>query len=130
MSVRRRVCAATCVSVTAVFGANIVSAQAYVHNWSCTAYAASQCYDYQGVQYNSWQGVKADVGDYVLPEVCAKGITAASNIRAGSGCASNAFQKRACFSGGTPDTWGYVYWAGGLAGPYPISGRGDTSTCP
>ena len=110
--------------------ANVASA--FPHNWSCYAYSASQCYDYQGYPslYYPWLGVKADVGDFVLSEVCAKGITAAGNYRTGSGCATNTFQKRACFSGGSPDSWAYVYWGGGYAGQITVSGRASTDGCP
>lgn len=106
------------------------TAFAYPHGWNCTAYSGSQCYDYTGTQYNPWVGVYAYVGDFVLPEVCAKAITSQNNIRAGSGCASNSFRKQACFSGGSPITWAYVYWAGAITGTRPIAGRADTVTCP
>ncbi|HEX4344863.1 MAG TPA: hypothetical protein VHZ31_04815 [Solirubrobacteraceae bacterium] len=108
-------------------------ATAFPHNWNCYAYSAGQCYDYQGYPpniYYPWLGVKADVGDYVLSEVCAKGITAAGNYRTGSGCATNDFQKRACFSGGSPDSWAYVYWGGGYTGQITIYGTASTDGCP
>lgn len=74
--------------------------------------------------------MKADVGDFVLSEVCAKGITSNGNYRTGSGCATNNFQKRACFSGGAPDSWAYVYWASGYSVQIPVYGRASTDGCP
>lgn len=105
-------------------------ANAYPHYWSCSnAYAASQCYDNAGQTYNPWRGVKIDVGDFTVPTVCAKGITAAGNIRSGSVCSFNTFQARACFSGPTPETLAYGYWNGG-SGTRPVHGHAETSFCP
>jgi hypothetical protein len=110
--------------------ASAPSASAYGHTWSCSAAAdGSQCYDYSGTIYNPWLGVYAYVYDYSLPSVCAKGITAAGNIRSGSGCMGG-FYDRACFSGGSPSSWGYVYWDGIPGGYYPIEGHASTDSCP
>jgi hypothetical protein len=107
------------------------TASAYPHAWQCTAAEYIQCYDNTGTQYNPWRGVVSDLGDNARPHVCAKGITANNNIRSGSGCTPNlAYSFRACFSGGTPDTWGYVYWGGNNTGPILIRGRARTERCP
>ena len=121
-----------CALTTAASGTAASTASAFPHNWSCYAYSASQCYDYRGYPnlYYPWLGVKADVGDYILSEVCAKGITAAGNYRTGSGCATNTFYKRACFSGGSPSSWAYVYWGSGYGGQITIYGRASTDGCP
>lgn len=58
-------------------------------------------------------------------EVCAKGRTAAGNVRTGggNGCTYNAQGRISCFIPDEPLTAGYVYWAG--AGQ-PTTNRGFT----
>jgi hypothetical protein len=132
VTLHKRISATLAVVVIGVVCALGISsnASAYPHGWSCTAAAYSQCYDYSGTYYNPWRGVAADIADNVRPGVCAKGITAAGNIRSGSGCSPNpAHSWRACFSGGTPETLAYVYW-GGSGGSIYIAGRARTERCP
>ncbi len=104
------------------------AAFAYGHSWSCgTAYSGSQCYDDSGTQYNPWLEIDGQVGASSVHETCAKGITAAGNIRTGSGCFGATFVV-ACFTSATPDSWAYVYWDGS-GGPYGINGHASTTSC-
>lgn len=98
---------------------------AYGHTWGCTGWPAyERCNDYSGVQYNPWVAVRAFNGN-VPPEICAKAITAAGNIRTGSGCSYCSSDRISSISGGTPDSWAYVYW-GGWSGTQVITGNAST----
>jgi hypothetical protein len=90
---------------------------AFVNNWGCNSTGSGQiCYSTAG--YHSYLEVTA-VLQYARPEVCTKGITAAGNIRTGSGCNYNFVNYRtSCFAGGTPNSLAYYYWGGG----YPNQG--------
>ena len=100
----------------------------YAHDWSCVRGSANTCTDTTGQQYNSWRQVVADMGDFIsVYEVCAKGRTAAGNVRngAGNGCWNNTFYRQTCFYPETPQTEAYVYW-GGSGGSRTINGNAQT----
>jgi hypothetical protein len=123
----RRLAASTalCASLLIVLAVSLApSAQAYIHVWSCQAASAVQCYDNSGQQYNPWAQVSASMSA-VSNQVCAKAITAAGNIRTGSGCNFNTTARLSCFSYALPDSWAYVYWAGNGT-VRTINGRADT----
>lgn len=105
-----------------------VASHAYTHSWSCTRGSANTCTDATGQQYNSWMQIIASVASGAS-EVCAKGRTAAGNVRAGAGngctTGSNVTYRVTCLYPETPQTEAYVYW-GGSGGPKSISGSADT----
>jgi hypothetical protein len=103
------------------------SAEAYNHSWGCSAYAYVQCYDVTGTQYNPWVWVYAYMSA-TSDTICAKGITANNNVRSPQACLANSRAVGACFSGGLPETWAYVYW-GGAGTLRAISGWTDTQVC-
>ena len=125
------VAAITCLGVAATVAD---SAGAYTHGWSCYSYAASQCYDDAytrgGTQYNPWvyvHGYTAATSD----TLCAKGITAAGNLRTPQACAYNVHDVAACFAGsgtGYPESWAYVYWNGSGTQRH-IDGDANTVVC-
>lgn len=91
------------------------TAGAYGHGWSCNAASGSQCYDDAytrgGQQYNAWRSVIASMSA-TSAQVCAKGITAAGNIKIGSGCNNGTTNRTSCLNSDPPESWAYVYWAG------------------
>lgn len=124
---RRSILGLTIAVIAAILGAT--SAHAFSDSWACSNYVSAQkCYS--GAGYHSWVRVTGFVhnaaGDGVsVYETCAKGITAAGNIRSGSGCAINFYLRESLFSGGTPMTVGYNYW-GGSGGPWYLNGTANT----
>lgn len=107
---RWRCAALAVIAVAASCAMFAQKAEAYSDLWSCSnAYSAQTCYS--GAGYHSWQDVAAGIGPS-RSEICAKGVTAAGNIRSGSGCNYNTNYRYSGFSGGTPTSAGYVYWAG------------------
>jgi hypothetical protein len=85
-------------------------ALADLDSWSCPNYSSAQtCW--AGTGYRGYIEVVATLGA-TRSEVCAKAVTAAGNIRTGSGCQYNAFYRRSCLAGSSPNSAAYVYWAG------------------
>jgi hypothetical protein len=101
-----------------VGGLATTSAEAYLHSQVCPHYTSAQvCWSGDG--YHSNTEVVLQIGAYGNPafqnEVCAKAVTAAGNIRTGSGCAGAGFatsQRVSCLVGGTPDSAAYGYYGG------------------
>ena len=118
---RRRIWAAMrggCVAfVFALLTLAPARAEGYVHTWNCASwYAYDQCFDLAGQRYNAWEYVQVDYlngigGGTSVNGTCAKAITAAQNIRSGSGCSSSLVHY-ANIAGGYPTSWAYVYWGG------------------
>jgi hypothetical protein len=100
--------AITCITLVLSMGTGV--ARGYVHQWQCYSASASQCYDPTPCCHG-WIQVsnQTSVTKY---EVCAKAVTAAGNIRTGSGCNLNTFGRSSCLAGETPSSTAYVYWAG------------------
>lgn len=98
-------------------------ADAYEDFWGCSnSYSAQTCWS--GAGYHSWVVVAAAIGPS-RAEICAKGVTAAGNVRSGSGCNYNTSTRGSGFSGGTPASAAYVYWAGS-GSPTQINGSAGT----
>ena len=107
----------------ASLGLSAQRADAYADYWGCyNFYSAQTCWS--GAGYHSWTFVVAAIGPN-RSEVCAKGVTAAGNVRSGSGCSYNTNGRTSLFSGGTPMSAGYVYWAGS-GSPTQINGAAST----
>ncbi len=88
-------------------------AGAYSHTQSCNQPSAGVCWDFVGQTYNAWERIQNSMsGGAVVSEVCAKGVTAAGNIRNGSGCSNNTSFRDSDIVGGTPESRAYAYWGG------------------
>jgi hypothetical protein len=99
------------------------SAIGYIDRWSCgNYYSAQTCY--AGTGYRSYIEITNNIGARKA-EVCAKGVTAAGNIRSGSGCNHNALGRVSCISSASPHSAAYIYWAGG-GGPTTNTGAAKT----
>jgi hypothetical protein len=99
------------------------TANAATDHWVCNSYySAQRCY--AGTGYRSYVEVTNSMGAR-KSEVCAKGVTAAGNVRSGSGCNHNTIGRVSCFSGASPHSAAYVYWAGS-GGPAGVIGDART----
>jgi len=127
---RWRALVAAVAVVAALAGTAVVAspAQAYQHWWNCpTAYSAGQCYDYSGTYYNPWEHITINVSN-TSNHVCAKGVTAAGNIRS-SVCAVNTTTDGTCYTSASPETLAYGYWLDTYTGSRSISGTANTIGC-
>lgn len=83
--------------------------------WACYSYSSAQtCW--AGTGYRGYKEVGNSTSDgggaVTRSEVCAKAVTAAGNIRTGSGCSYNTWLRGSCLSSSSPNSAAYVYWAG------------------
>ena len=101
-------------------------ASGYVHRWSCQRTAYDPCRDYSGQRYNPWMWVYIRM--YARSGMCAKGVTAAGNLRSPQACVDGAYEVGACFDGRYPETWAYGYW-GGSGTVRTIDGYANTDLC-
>lgn len=62
--------------------------------------------------YHGWYQIAYGSLNGSKPEVCAKAITAAGNIRAASGCIYPGSWTLRCLGGPSPSTSAYGYWGG------------------
>jgi hypothetical protein len=102
--------AAAIASVALLLSTSTGVASGYAHQWQCYSASAAQCYD-PSPCCHGWIQVSNRI-PVTRYEVCAKAITAAGNIRTGSGCNFNTFGRSSCLTGETPSSTAYVYWAG------------------
>ncbi len=93
------------------------TAEAYFGWANCYTYSAQTCWVGNGYRGNI--EVDAELWYTARSEVCAKGVTAAGNIRTGSGCSYNTGVRDSYFSYHEPASAGYAYWAGS-GSPYEI----------
>lgn len=100
---------------TFIAGAVATSSHAY-QGVSCWTYSAQKCHT---SGYHGWSAWGTNVESY-SSEVCAKAITAAGNIRAGSGCNYNNSVIIVCTYSTWPATNVYGYWAGGGGMPKTV----------
>jgi hypothetical protein len=110
---RRRPLSAALASTVAVLVALAIPATSsayYSHNMPCHETPYSQCFDTRGIIYNPWfdSQTSTDSGGSV-PGICAKAITAAGNLKSGSGCATNTWQRTSYYAT-SPDSQAYGYW--------------------
>lgn len=105
-------------------------ASADVDTVPCNNYVSAQsCY--LGSGYRGYIQVTSGTldGATARSEWCAKAVTAAGNIKGGSGCNYNAVSRKSCLDNVSPNSVGYSYWAGT---GYPLlvvtEGRTPTST--
>jgi len=88
----------------------VLAAHGYSHLWSCQGGSGSQCYDFSGQRYNRWIQSSNEIQE-IKSEVCAKAITAAGNVRSGSGCNGNSFGRISSYFP-DPESQAYGYWGG------------------
>lgn len=77
--------------------------------------AYSVCFDDTGQIYNSWFEVDATFSNwqngYTLYGVCAYAVTAAGNVRTGSGCTASSY-RYSLLSAATPNSQAEGWWEG------------------
>lgn len=98
-------------AVVAVMGGAAIGATP-----AAALYDAGSCWTSSGQVcqlsgYHGWYQI-AYGGDVSKPEMCAKAVTAAGNIRSGSGCIYPGSWTLRCLSGASPNSSAYGYWGG------------------
>ncbi len=110
-------------------------ASAYSHQWNPSSSPKAcnpvsndvRCYDNQGTTYNPWYGVQVTGPSGGLPEICAKAVTLAGNLRSSQSghCLGSGSNHFTLHTSTTPDSRAYVSWSG-YNGSNALSGYATT----